>query len=163
MPLRDSSNKSNPHNPSLFSLYEWYWKPEPTSETVVGFCLLSKKILSCPLRCMQIRQLIQHPGMQVVFVFHNTANHQTLDVCVCWWVALGFLNFFWHFCSWGMLLSFVVLQSKPFLLRGKYVQCSEAQVPRLNFSYLLFCQKSININMWMHIILHFYILLMNID
>lgn len=43
---------------------------------------------------MQIRQLIQHLGMQVVFVFHNTANHQTLHVCVCvgGWL-LAFLTF----------------------------------------------------------------------
>lgn len=31
---------------------------------------------------------------------------------------------FWHYGSWGFLLSSVVLQSKPSMRQGKYVQCS---------------------------------------
>lgn len=51
------------------------------------------------------------------------------------------LNPFWRCSSWGFLLSSKVLQSKPSMLRGKYVQCSKAQEALCRvFSSPLLCQ-----------------------
>lgn len=51
--------------------------------TVVGFCLLNKKILSSLLRSMQIKGFIQDSRMQSIFLSHHRRPQNIGCMIVC--------------------------------------------------------------------------------
>lgn len=94
-----------------------------------------------------------------LLTFHNTETRKTPNTfinlilhCICQNVSPSLL---WK----DVTVSFVILQSKPSVLRGKYVQCSEAQLllqlaVALSSSVMRTTTKT---KTWAHVILPIYL------
>lgn len=134
MSLRVFPNKTQSSESPLIS-----FASDLETPALVGIYLLSKTLV-ISFEFFANKRAYEGFKNVVFFPFHKTRNYKTLGVCVFGGLRgllVGGPCFFkphLQHCFWGMLLSSVVFQSKPSMLRGKYVQCPEAQVLLLNSS-----------------------------
>lgn len=127
-----STNKYNPQNPRLFVCvcFQVKWKTRAHLCDSCGFLFTEQENLVISFKIWANMRV--YIGLtNVVSLSFTTLETKKLYACVCVCMFMGgpwLFKPFWHRYVWEMLLSTVLLQSKPYRLQDKYVQCSRAMV-----------------------------------